>query len=275
MASISGAGPSLALSRTGTARELMTSLTEVPSASTAVTNTALPTSGINIKFETRSSNTGATGFKVVNEEEPNANDPIVDPTPSTKDTDKSSHNKTEANVTQIVDKTGTKNVIDIGARGDVADGPSHGKNITTTITGMGDTIANLRTNNEKAINTSESVNVTTGTKPNSNITCSEVAATSSSTSGVRSNISTAASDTGTKSSTAASDAGTTSSKGVIVKPTTGAVNTSAPTSEVGNTNTLTSKIDRWRHSTIDCLACVPTRPPSTHELREAFFAGKF
>lgn len=250
----------------------MTSLTEVPSAGTAVTNAALPTIGTNIKFETRSTNTA--GFKVVNEEEPNANDPIVDPTPSAKGTDKSSFNKTEANVTHIVDKTATKNVIDIGARGDVGDMPSHSKNITTTITGMGDT-PNLRTNQEKAINTSESGVVTTGTKPNSNITPSEIAATSSSTSGVRSNISTAASDTGTKSSTAASDAGTTSSKGVVVKPTTGAVNTSAPASEVGNTNTLTSKVDRWRHSNIDCLACVPTRPPSTHELREAFFAGKF
>lgn len=30
---------------------------------------------------------------------------------------------------------------------------------------------------------------------------------------------------------------------------------------------------RWRHSTNDCLACVKTRPPSSHELREAFFAG--
>ncbi|XP_013141294.1 PREDICTED: rapamycin-insensitive companion of mTOR [Papilio polytes] len=30
---------------------------------------------------------------------------------------------------------------------------------------------------------------------------------------------------------------------------------------------------RWRHSTNDCLACVKTRPPSSHELREAFFAA--
>ncbi|XP_068630282.1 rapamycin-insensitive companion of mTOR [Battus philenor] len=30
---------------------------------------------------------------------------------------------------------------------------------------------------------------------------------------------------------------------------------------------------RWRHSTNDCLACVRTRPPSSHELREAFFAA--
>lgn len=30
---------------------------------------------------------------------------------------------------------------------------------------------------------------------------------------------------------------------------------------------------RWRHSASDCLACVRTRPPSSHELREAFFAG--
>ncbi|XP_034824961.1 rapamycin-insensitive companion of mTOR [Maniola hyperantus] len=28
----------------------------------------------------------------------------------------------------------------------------------------------------------------------------------------------------------------------------------------------------WRHSAADCLACVRTRPPSSHELREAFFA---
>ncbi|XP_072940990.1 rapamycin-insensitive companion of mTOR isoform X2 [Epargyreus clarus] len=30
---------------------------------------------------------------------------------------------------------------------------------------------------------------------------------------------------------------------------------------------------RWRHSAAQCLACVRTRPPSSHELREAFFAG--
>ncbi|XP_052751154.1 rapamycin-insensitive companion of mTOR [Galleria mellonella] len=30
---------------------------------------------------------------------------------------------------------------------------------------------------------------------------------------------------------------------------------------------------RWRHSAADCLVCVRTRPPSSHELREAFFAG--
>ncbi|XP_052738397.1 rapamycin-insensitive companion of mTOR [Bicyclus anynana] len=28
----------------------------------------------------------------------------------------------------------------------------------------------------------------------------------------------------------------------------------------------------WRHAAADCLACVRTRPPSSHELREAFFA---
>ncbi|XP_026328283.1 rapamycin-insensitive companion of mTOR [Hyposmocoma kahamanoa] len=268
VASTAGAGPSSILSRTGTARELMTSLTEVPSASTA-----LPTGGTNTKLETRSTNTGATGFKVVNEEEINVNDPIVDTAPSAKDTDKPSFNKTEANFTNIVDKTGIKNVIDIGARGDVADGPSHGKNITTTITGLGDTMANLCSNDEKPVNTSDNVNVTTETKPNINTTPSDIAATSSTTSGVRSNVSTAASDTGTKSSTAASDAGTTSSKGVVVKPTSGAVNTSAPTSEVGNTNTLTNKIDRWRHSTVDCLLLIRPPPRSTHELREAFFAG--
>lgn len=32
---------------------------------------------------------------------------------------------------------------------------------------------------------------------------------------------------------------------------------------------------KWRHVTADCLACVRTRPPSSHELREAFFAGNF
>lgn len=31
---------------------------------------------------------------------------------------------------------------------------------------------------------------------------------------------------------------------------------------------------KWRHITADCLACVRTRPPSSHELREAFFASK-
>lgn len=31
---------------------------------------------------------------------------------------------------------------------------------------------------------------------------------------------------------------------------------------------------KWRHISSDCLACVRTRPPSSHELREAFFAGK-
>ncbi|XP_060801043.1 rapamycin-insensitive companion of mTOR [Amyelois transitella] len=29
---------------------------------------------------------------------------------------------------------------------------------------------------------------------------------------------------------------------------------------------------KWKHSAADCLACVRTRPPSSHELREAFFA---
>lgn len=242
----------------------MTSLTEVPSTSTPVTNAGLPTGG-STKLEART-NIGPAGFKVVNEEDSNVNDSIIDATRSANVTDKTSSNKTEANVMQIVDKTGTKNVIDIRAGGDVADGSKSSKKMTTAITGTGD-------NDEKPI-TSDNVNVT-GTKPNISTTPSDIAATSSSTSGVRSNVSTAASDTGTKSSTAASDAGTTSSKGVVVKPTAGAVNTSAPASEAGNTNTLTSKIDRWRHSAVDCLACVPTRPPSTHELREAFFAGKF
>ncbi|XP_045534255.1 rapamycin-insensitive companion of mTOR [Papilio machaon] len=38
-------------------------------------------------------------------------------------------------------------------------------------------------------------------------------------------------------------------------------------------NVTTGSGSRWRHSTADCLACVKTRPPSSHELREAFFAG--
>ncbi|XP_049865894.1 rapamycin-insensitive companion of mTOR [Pectinophora gossypiella] len=83
--------------------------------------------------------------------------------------------------------------------------------------------------------------------------------------------STTTSETGTKSSAAGSDAGTTSSKtGVVTKPV---VNTSAPASETGHTSAAVVRVDRWRHSTADCLACVPTRPPSSHELREAFFAG--
>lgn len=36
----------------------------------------------------------------------------------------------------------------------------------------------------------------------------------------------------------------------------------------------TRNVNRWRHSTSDCLACVRTRPPSSHELREMFFAGE-
>ncbi|CAG9785139.1 unnamed protein product [Diatraea saccharalis] len=36
---------------------------------------------------------------------------------------------------------------------------------------------------------------------------------------------------------------------------------------------VTRQSNRWRHSTAECLACVRTRPPSSHELREAFFAG--
>ncbi|XP_061377778.1 rapamycin-insensitive companion of mTOR [Danaus plexippus] len=32
------------------------------------------------------------------------------------------------------------------------------------------------------------------------------------------------------------------------------------------------KVGKWRHVASDCLACVKTRPPSSHELREAFFA---
>ncbi|CAH2075234.1 unnamed protein product, partial [Iphiclides podalirius] len=48
---------------------------------------------------------------------------------------------------------------------------------------------------------------------------------------------------------------------------------------IGATNSVTfsGKVEatrgRWRHSTSDCLACVQTRPPSSHELREAFFAA--
>lgn len=37
---------------------------------------------------------------------------------------------------------------------------------------------------------------------------------------------------------------------------------------------LPSSSKKWRHVTADCLACVRTRPPSSHELREAFFAGR-
>lgn len=40
------------------------------------------------------------------------------------------------------------------------------------------------------------------------------------------------------------------------------------------TEVSSSSSRKWRHATADCLACVRTRPPSSHELREAFFAGK-
>ncbi|RVE41299.1 hypothetical protein evm_014048 [Chilo suppressalis] len=36
---------------------------------------------------------------------------------------------------------------------------------------------------------------------------------------------------------------------------------------------VTRQSNRWRHSVAECLACMRTRPPSSHELREAFFAG--
>ncbi|XP_063890175.1 rapamycin-insensitive companion of mTOR [Helicoverpa armigera] len=39
------------------------------------------------------------------------------------------------------------------------------------------------------------------------------------------------------------------------------------------TETVSASSRKWRHVTADCLACVRTRPPSSHELREAFFAG--
>ncbi|XP_026729335.1 rapamycin-insensitive companion of mTOR [Trichoplusia ni] len=38
------------------------------------------------------------------------------------------------------------------------------------------------------------------------------------------------------------------------------------------TEVSSSSSRKWRHATADCLACVRTRPPSSHELREAFFA---
>ncbi|XP_045493757.1 rapamycin-insensitive companion of mTOR isoform X2 [Colias croceus] len=41
---------------------------------------------------------------------------------------------------------------------------------------------------------------------------------------------------------------------------------------VGTLSRAESKPSKWRHATRDCLACVRTRPPSSHELREAFFA---
>ncbi|XP_038210519.1 rapamycin-insensitive companion of mTOR-like [Zerene cesonia] len=41
---------------------------------------------------------------------------------------------------------------------------------------------------------------------------------------------------------------------------------------VGTLSRVESKPSKWRHAARDCLACVRTRPPSSHELREAFFA---
>ncbi|KAJ2946926.1 hypothetical protein O0L34_g16268 [Tuta absoluta] len=88
---------------------------------------------------------------------------------------------------------------------------------------------------------------------------SDAGAPSTSTSGVRSNVSTTASETGTVSS---------KTEGVV-KPTV-PVTSSAGASETGHAST----VERWRHHAADCLACVPTRPPSSHQLREAFFAGE-
>lgn len=48
----------------------------------------------------------------------------------------------------------------------------------------------------------------------------------------------------------------------------------APLSEHIASSASASANKKWRHATGDCLACVRTRPPSSHELREAFFAGK-
>ncbi|XP_053602519.1 rapamycin-insensitive companion of mTOR [Plodia interpunctella] len=41
-----------------------------------------------------------------------------------------------------------------------------------------------------------------------------------------------------------------------------------------NSLSMTSRSNKWKwkHSAAECLACVRTRPPSSHELREAFFA---
>ncbi|CAB3243727.1 unnamed protein product [Arctia plantaginis] len=47
----------------------------------------------------------------------------------------------------------------------------------------------------------------------------------------------------------------------------------APLSENIASSASASANKKWRHATADCLACVRTRPPSSHELREAFFAG--
>lgn len=35
-----------------------------------------------------------------------------------------------------------------------------------------------------------------------------------------------------------------------------------------------SEASKWRHSANECLVCARSRPPSSHELREAFFLGK-
>lgn len=80
-------------------------------------------------------------------------------------------------------------------------------------------------------------------------------------------INAATSDTGTNSSTAErvkENVSTTSESSTAVQK---------PASVASEGHNV--KIGRWRHSTADCLACVPTRPPSSHELREAFFAGEF
>ena len=49
---------------------------------------------------------------------------------------------------------------------------------------------------------------------------------------------------------------------------------SAVVTDVGVSAASSTANRKWRHITADCLACVRTRPPSAHELREAFFAGE-
>ncbi|KAF9798869.1 hypothetical protein SFRURICE_020433 [Spodoptera frugiperda] len=57
-----------------------------------------------------------------------------------------------------------------------------------------------------------------------------------------------------------------------VKPVDG--ENAVPSATEGPVSVGSSSSSRkWRHISSDCLACVRTRPPSSHELREAFFAG--
>lgn len=51
-------------------------------------------------------------------------------------------------------------------------------------------------------------------------------------------------------------------------------NAGAAVTETAVNTSASSTNRKWRHVSTDCLACVRTRPPSSHELREAFFAGK-